>query len=266
MRLRIHHALYDGVSLTALLRRFSLLLEGAATVNNEGFTHWKQFTVGQATVSALNKRREFWTTYLQGPCFSPRFIESEVEVGKRVSHFDKSAISNINQIQAVATQSGVSIQSLFLAAYARVVAAQDDLSDGRSVVFGIYLANRAAANDGLPHTYPTLNLVPLKVDSPAGRSLLDIAGNIQRDIHQITSEGRSNVGFWEIARWTGIQITSFVNFLSLPNDTDAAQDPITPLPEKDFDGIGDDHVPIQHQQALRERSIIKDDMPVSSCT
>jgi aryl carrier-like protein len=265
MRLKIHHALYDGISLTALLRRFSQFLEGAVTVDNEGLSHWKQFTIGQATVSALNKRREFWITYLKGPCFSPRFIEPQVEVGKRFSHFDKSAISNISQIQAVATQSGVSIQSLFLAAYARVVVAQDDLLDGRSVVFGIYLANRAAANDGLPHTYPTLNLVPLKVDSPAGRSLLDIAGNIQRDLHQITSEGRSNVGLWEIARWTGIQVTSFVNFLSLPNDTNPAQDPITPLSETDFNGTGDDHVPIQHQQALRQ-NIIEDDMPVSSHT
>ncbi|KAI6759626.1 hypothetical protein HG530_010306 [Fusarium avenaceum] len=262
MRLKIHHALYDGVSLTALLRRFSQLLKGAVTIKNEGLTHWKQFTMGQATVSALNKRREFWTTYLQGPCFSPRFIESEVEVGKRVSHFDKSAISNISQIQAVAAQTGVSIQSLFLAAYARVVAAQDDLSDGRSVVFGIYLANRAAANDGLPHTYPTLNLVPLKVDSPARRSLLDIAGNIQRDLHQITSEGRSNIGLWEIARWTGIQITSFVNFLSHSIDTNPAQDPITSILKKDFDGTGDDYLPIQHQQDLRE-SIINDDMPLA---
>ncbi|KAM0248569.1 hypothetical protein ACHAP5_003294 [Fusarium lateritium] len=263
MRLKLHHALYDGVSLPALLRRFSQSLEGVIPVDIEDLSHWKHFTTSQTTVSALDKRRDFWTTYLQGPCFSPRFIESQVEVGKRFSHFNKSAISDISQIQAVATQSGVSIQSLFLAAYARVVAAQDDdFSYGKSVVFGIYLANRAAANDELPHTYPTLNLVPLKVDPPAGRSLLNIARDIQKHLHQITSEGRSNVGLWEIARWTGIQVTSFVNFLSLPNDTNPAQDLITLLPEDSFDATGHDHVPIQHQKALR-KSIIKDDMPLA---
>ncbi|KAM0343511.1 hypothetical protein ACHAPU_008542 [Fusarium lateritium] len=262
LRLRLHHALYDGVSLPALLQRFSQLLGGAADANNEGLLHWKQFTMEHTAVSALDSRRDFWTGYLQGSCFIPSFVGSDTDIGQRTSHFDKSMIADISPIQALATRSGFSIQSLFLAAYAKVLFTQNDNSRVDSVVFGIYLANRAAADEGLPRTYPTLNLIPLRVRSPANRTLLVIAKDVQRDIHQITSEGRSNVSLWEIARWTGIHITSFVNFLSLPNDSDPAPGPITLLDETDFDSADNDWALPQHYETLHE-NIPKDDMPVS---
>ncbi|KAM0563789.1 hypothetical protein ACHAPJ_001522 [Fusarium lateritium] len=261
LRLQIHHALYDGVSLPALLQRFSELLNGAATIHDEGLSQWKQFTACHTADAAREARRSFWTTYLQDTLSSPVYAESQVDVTKRISYFDRFAITDISRVQEFATRSGISIQSVFLAGYARVLAAQHKMSETESVVFGVYLANRAANHD-LPQTYPTLNLVPLRVDSPTTRPFAVVVENVQRDIHLITSGGRSDVGLWEIAQWTGIQITSFVNFLSLPNVTDSAKSSVTVLSENDIGSPGSGRVPIISQAAL-QGNVVRDDIAMA---
>ncbi|KAF9772216.1 non-ribosomal peptide synthetase nps2 [Fusarium sp. DS 682] len=250
--LKIHHALYDGISLPALLQRFSQLLNGATSVENTGLSQWKNFAVHHYGETARNDRRAFWATYLQGTSSSPINDEPRIDVKNRTSHLFESAISDVSQIQAIATQSGISFQYLFLAAYARVLATRNNTTENGSVVFGMYLANRASASDTLPQVYPTLNLVPLKVDSPISLPLSAVARNIQRDIHQITSDGRSNVGLWEIAQWTGVRVNSFVNFLSISNDVVSAANSVTVVSDKETDSSGHDQFPTHFKTALQE--------------
>ncbi|KAM0403884.1 hypothetical protein ACHAQC_001501 [Fusarium culmorum] len=258
LRLKLHHALYDGVSLPALLQRLSELLNGSGTMENKGLSQWKQFTMRHTTDEARIARREFWTSYLKGSSSNPIIANSETDIKMRTSHLNRSAISDISSIQALATQSGVSFQSLFLSAYARALAKQNNVSD---IVFGLYLANRAAGED-LPQTYPTLNLVPLRVSLPVNRPLAAVAADIQRDIHLITSEGRAEVGLWEIAQWTGIGLTSFVNFLTLPGDTDPTGNYITVLPETNTDIAVKDSLPDRPRTPYLE-SIVRNDIPMA---
>ncbi|KAF5709481.1 non-ribosomal peptide synthetase [Fusarium globosum] len=251
-RLQIHHALYDGVSLPALLRRLSQLLHGFVAVENNGFTRWKDFAVRQASEAAQKDRRAFWKAYLHGTCSSSIAAELQADVKNRISYLNESAIPDVSQIQALSTHSGISLQSWFLAAYAKVLATQNNTPDNGSVVFGMYLANRAAASDRLPQVYPTLNLVPLRVDSPIELPLSSVAKNIQRDLHQITSDGRSDVGLWEIDQWTGVQVKSFVNFLSLSDDTGSVENSVTVLSQEMTDNSYHHHVPAQFQAARQE--------------
>ncbi|KAM0236533.1 hypothetical protein ACHAPO_005165 [Fusarium lateritium] len=257
LRLRLHHALYDGVSLPALLKRFSELLSGAGTIENKGLFQWKQFAIRHTANEARIARREFWTTYLKGSSPSPAIVNSEADVKMRTSHLNQSAISDISPIQVLATQSGVSFQSLFLSAYARALAKQNNVSD---IVFGVYLANRAA-DENLPQTYPTLNLVPLRVNLPVNRPLAAVAADVQRDIHLITSDGRAEVGLWEITQWTGIGITSFVNFLTLPGDADPTENSIMVVPEN-TDIAAKDSVPDRSWISSHE-NIVKNDIPMA---
>jgi len=257
LRLKIHHALYDGVSFPALLQRFSELLNGAATIGSVGLSHWKQFAMRHSTDAARMARQEFWTSYLKGAPPNPIITNPEADVTIRTSHFDKSAISDISQVQILATHSGISFQSLFLSAYARALANHNNAPE---VVFGMYLANRAAG-ENLPRNYPTLNLVPLRVDSP-NRPLVAVAADIQRDIHQITSDGRAEVGLWEIAQWTGIKVTSFVNFLSLSSDAGSAVNSVKVLSEQDTDVAGHHCAPDPFELCSQE-NIVRNDIPVS---
>ncbi|KAG4254718.1 hypothetical protein FPRO04_02130 [Fusarium proliferatum] len=251
-RLQIHHALYDGVSLPALLRRLSQLLHGSVAVENNGLTRWKDFAVRQASEAAQKDRRAFWKAYLHGTCSSSIAAELQADVKSRISYLNESAIPDVSQIQALSTHSGISLQSWFLAAYAKVLATQNNTPDNGSVVFGMYLANRAAASDRLPQVYPTLNLIPLRVDSPIELPLPSLAKNIQRDLHQITSDGRSDVGLWEIDQWTGVQVKSFVNFLSLSDDTGSVENSVTVLSQEMTDNSYHHHVPAQFQAARQE--------------
>ncbi|KAJ4138022.1 non-ribosomal peptide synthetase nps2 [Fusarium equiseti] len=257
LRLKLHHALYDGVSLPALLQRFSELLNGATTTDNIGLSHWKQFAMRYSTDAARMARQEFWTSYLKGAYPNPIIVDPETDVTMRTSHLNRSAISDISQIQILATQSGISFQSLFLSAYARALANRNNVSE---VVFGMYLANRAAGED-LPQSYPTLNLVPLRVNYP-NRPLVAVAADIQRDIHQITSNGRADVGLWEIAQWTGVKVTSFVNFLSLSSDADSATNSVKVLSERDADVAGHDCAPDPFEVYFQE-NIVRNDIPMA---
>ncbi|KAF4337915.1 hypothetical protein FBEOM_8198 [Fusarium beomiforme] len=260
--LRIHHALYDGISLPALLQRFSQLLNGAASIENVGISQWKNFAVHHSEETARNNRRAFWTTYLQGTSSNPINSELQVDAKNRTSYLLDSAISDVSQLQAIATESGISFQCLFLAAYARVLATQNNTKENGAVVFGMYLANRAAASDTLPRVYPTLNLVPLKVDSPIDLPLTAVARTIQRDIHQITSHGRSNVGLWEISQWTGVQVDSFVNFLSISKDAVSAENSVTVVFDMETDGSSYHKIPSPFKTALQE-TFLENEIPVA---
>ncbi|KAH7161602.1 hypothetical protein EDB81DRAFT_349551 [Dactylonectria macrodidyma] len=235
LRLSLHHALYDGVSLPALLQRLSELLGGATVRVDSGMSRWRQFTISQASDKAREARRMFWTEYLQGvpPVLANK--TSSTDVHERVSYLEKSALSDLTGIRSMAAQSGISIQALFLAAYAKVLTTKEKAT---SVVFGIYLANRAADYD-LPSIYPTLNLVPLRVDMPVDWSLSGVATTIQQDIHLIASEGRADVGLWEISNWTGVRITSFVNFLSLPDTLETSGGLVKLIPDGAAGDSGD---------------------------
>ncbi|PNP55866.1 hypothetical protein THARTR1_04086 [Trichoderma harzianum] len=219
IKLKIHHALYDGVSIPVIMNRLSELLKGKPLAVEQGIDEWSRYTIQPSLEDSRQSRRAFWTSYLQG-CSSDGDSSASVMAGKhRVSHLRRSAVSNIAYLQTAAKERGVSLQALFFAAYAKFLAAgssratSDD--EKKTIVFGIYLANRT--DEALPPTFPTLNLVPLKVRLAPTDSILDIASTIQNDIHLVTVEGRADVGLWEVAAWTGVKVTSFVNFLSLPD-------------------------------------------------
>ncbi|KAL7785912.1 putative non-ribosomal peptide synthetase [Trichoderma ceciliae] len=224
IRLKIHHALYDGVSMPAIMHRFSELLRGKTTVIERGIEEWSRHTIQPSLEDSRQSRRAFWMAYLQG-CSSDVFSSSPVTAGKhRVSHLQQSAVSDVGFLQTAVKEKGIGLQALFFAAYAKTLVREsnkEERDEGKkTVVFGIYLANRS--DEALSLTYPTLNLVPLRVDLARNDGILEIASSIQNDIHLIVVDGRADVGLWEVAAWTGVTVTSFVNFLSLPDTSSEA--------------------------------------------
>ncbi|KAL5087041.1 hypothetical protein Trisim1_008424 [Trichoderma cf. simile WF8] len=219
IKLKIHHALYDGVSIPVMVNRLSELLGGKSLAIEQGIDEWTRYTIQPSLEDSRQSRRAFWTSYLQGFSSDDDSSASAMAGKNRVSHLRRSAVSNIAYLQTAAKDKGISLQALFFAAYAKILAAGSSGVTGddgkKTVVFGIYLANRT--DEALPLTFPTLNLVPLRVQLAPTDNTLEIADMIQNDIHLIAAEGRADVGLWEVAAWTGVKVTSFVNFLSLPD-------------------------------------------------
>ncbi|OCL06123.1 acetyl-CoA synthetase-like protein [Glonium stellatum] len=225
--LKIHHALYDGVSLPQLVHHFQDLCTNSRTspARASAFISLLSMNMGESRV----KRKAFWTSYLQG-ISGRNLTQPDGANHPRVEHFQPNVLPDIKDLDELGRRNGVSIQSFFFAAYARLYTAlisesvakfQNSGSD--DVIIGIYLANRSHAIEGLSEAAaPTVNLVPLRVKAPLRSTLLESAIRIQSDLQVIGSVENSSVGLWEIADWTGVKVDTFVNFLKLPEGDDGS--------------------------------------------
>ncbi|KAM0447850.1 hypothetical protein ACHAO4_008594 [Trichoderma viride] len=273
IRLKIHHALYDGVGIQEIFHRLSKLIGGRTIEHEESVAQWSRYTVQPTLEDSRQSRRAFWTAYLNG-CSTDGDIPPPVMASeRRVSYLQQSAVVDITHLLTAAKERGISLQALFFAAYAKTLALESggDVDDESktTVVFGIYLANRS--DEALPPIYPTLNLVPLRVEVARSDPLLEIASSIQDDIHLVSTEGRADVGLWEVAAWTGVRVTSFVNFLSLPGASsetpngDSAAAELVPL--KSEDGVlgplvdGNDEEGVSHPCILNNS--VRDAFPAA---
>ena len=218
LRLRIHHALYDAVSLPAILARLVSLCGGSpGEVPRIDVSAWKAHVASRFSKDDQMARRHFWMQYLSefeppSPCATP----TEPANG-RASLFVSSAVENINLIRSLCFSNGITVQSLFFACYAKFLTYSS--SAPKDVVFGVYLANRSEDSLSL---YPTLRLVPLRVQINQGTDLLEVAEKIQQDLLAISAQPHVDVGLWEVLEWTGVRIDTFVNFLNVPGELNGA--------------------------------------------
>jgi hypothetical protein len=152
------------------------------------------------------------------------------DFGAIQQHYRPGLVSNMSLIEKAAKLRGLSIQSIFLAIYARLHAQTFGNSD--NLVVGLYLANRSFVTEGLSELVaPTINIVPLRLDNKihsGDNSIFSAAGKIQDDISLISMIEHSCVSLVEIAEWTGVRINTCINFLRLPEvkdstDTSASQ-------------------------------------------
>lgn len=221
VRLRIHHALYDGVSLPIVIRRFEEFLRGGRCQNKAGIQElvaWKSMLVASLDKTRKSQCKAFWTSYLKGARSGllPIGASQSATRATRISFLLRSALANTHELRTLCAKHGFSVQAAFFAAYAKVLASMLNQKDNDDVVFGVYIANRGADDDMLP--FPRLSLVPLRVRVQEDFRLEDTATEVQRDLHRIAALENVGVGLWEIRRWTGVMVDSFVNFLSLPEE------------------------------------------------
>ncbi|KAK1967425.1 amino acid adenylation domain-containing protein [Colletotrichum sublineola] len=220
LRLSLQHSLYDGFSLPSLLRKFLSMLCGQSLAADPRIDAWRSFLVSQNDAVTKEQNRAFWTRYLQG-VHPPRIEEqtSAIDDASRVSLLKQSAVQQVTRLQSSCARAGVGLPALFFAATAKTLEKLHGEPSGlrpKVVVFGIYYANRSLA-ENLEGTYPTLNLVPLKVSLQHDSDIVQVAKDIQEGLHLISSH--STVGLWEVKDWTGVEIDCFVNFLHLDDES-----------------------------------------------
>ncbi|KAI9678784.1 MAG: NRPS [Caeruleum heppii] len=253
IRLQIHHAFYDGVSLPLLMRQLQDLYNGRrpAAVSAPGMADFVAYNILH---SDETERKHFWMGYLAG--ISSTLIRPHAfrdHSTQRTEVFRPRAVDLTSDIEAYRKTKGLSIQSLFLAVYARVLSTKVETFH-ESIVFGLYLANRSHDLPGLSAlAIPTVNLVPLRVKLAAGLSLSEMAQQIQNDLQHISHIQNSSVGLWEIREWTGITVDCFVNFIHLPDGEEE---------EASTSGDGDDVVfrPVGRKSSEETSEVVEVDV------
>ncbi|KAF2852767.1 nonribosomal peptide synthetase-like protein 2 [Plenodomus tracheiphilus IPT5] len=216
-RLRIHHALYDGVSLPLLMQQYKDICNGfpAPSPTNT----FAKLIASSHTSSVLDDRKAFWTKYMRGVS-NPNFPQPSTTPIAKTEVF-RPALLQISNLEAVARKHGVSTQALFLASYAKLYANMTSMASNADVIIGVYLANRSLPIENITTAaIPTVNLLPLRVTSPRRRDIIALAATIQGDLQNISAPANALASLYEINDWTGIKVDTFVNFLSLPVEDD----------------------------------------------
>nr|ARJ54908.1 nonribosomal peptide synthetase 2 [Curvularia lunata] len=218
LRLKIHHALYDGVSLPLLMEQLRSFCNGAAPFAPQDSILGKLVATAYSP-STYQQRRQFWETYINRSSTVHSCSQLSSPPGARIEIFRQGLTPGLF-LDTTARQHGVSPHALFLAAYAQ--ASSSDSTD--RLILGIYLANRALALANIASTpTPTLNLLPLRITSPNRHSTVDLATTIQRDIQALSAPAIACSSLPEIQQWTGVKVDVFVNFLVDVTESESAR-------------------------------------------
>ncbi|TRX92377.1 hypothetical protein FHL15_006763 [Xylaria flabelliformis] len=225
LNLWIHHALYDGISLPIILNRFTELCTSPTSLaTSVPVAPWYGFALKHLAAPIQAQRESFWTSYLSGSAFMRLYDFNktpEPHQDQRINDFRSTAIDNANGLRLRGAVHGVSTQALLFAAFARVFQKflrRVKQRNNNDCIFGVYLASRFGYPDMEEAPFPTLSIVPLRVKDPLSRSIIVVARDIQKDIAEISKFENSSASLWEIQKWTGVCIDTFVNILSLPTD------------------------------------------------
>lgn len=212
LQIKIHHALYDGVSLPRLISRLEMALRGAVLDHPEQYLHhWKRFVHFHHDKQATSSRQAFWTEYLKHSSDTRLSLDDEAQV-QRTAYFERAAIADVRKLRATSTGHGVGIPAIFLASMAQVVR-QKVKFEQDDIFLGVYCAQAGQVKE-LGETFPKLNILPLRVRMTQDADLVEVALQIQKDLHSITSPINSLASLSEIRDWTGISIEICVNFLN----------------------------------------------------
>ncbi|KAE9371370.1 hypothetical protein N431DRAFT_410011 [Stipitochalara longipes BDJ] len=217
LQIMLHHALYDGISLPLLIEEFQALYRRQALAEpTHGF---RTFVAQSISASSADLTKDKWKAYLGHGALYPDQTAKVTSIPKKKKRTEVFHPSNqISNVKHLAQGSGVSIDALFLAAIAKIYPHRL-LSDAASqVVFGIYFANRAPFGEDLSSlAVPTLNLLPLRVQEPLSRSIPELAKDIQKDVHMISSKEMVSASLADIYAWTGVRVNFFINILKSAN-------------------------------------------------
>ncbi|KAI0405144.1 putative non-ribosomal peptide synthetase [Xylaria palmicola] len=226
LKLHIHHALYDGISLPIILNRFAELCNSTSLAGTASQSApWCDFALKHLTAQVKTQRELFWTSYLNGVTLARPFQMHQAATSHQVSRinlFRSTPIKNAAALRLRCHESGVSTQVLLFAAYTKALAKwicrDENSSDIIDCVFGVYLANRSGHYGIEDAPFPTLNILPLRVKDPLNRDIAVLAVDIQKDMTEISRFEHSTASLWEIRRWTGVCVDTFVNILAIPSD------------------------------------------------
>jgi len=218
--LKIHHALYDGVSLDALIEQLQVQLNGKPIVENSDkiLNTIMNEHIQQPDLEAT---RKFWTIYLDGIGKSKPSLNYSLTPSlskQRIEMYNSKLISDVSQLVKLSKEIGISLPALLLAAYGILIHTEleEDKREG-DIVIGIYLANRyEVAENSKWSTMPTVNIVPLRIGMTSENSISDIGKQIQRDLNSIRQFPNSVVSLSQIKAWAGVTINIIVNIVHLP--------------------------------------------------
>lgn len=212
--LRLLHALYDGISLQLLIQELETLYSNPESAVPPPLS-FREFIAGDLDEESRKAQKTFWESYL--PRAELASVPETPDLTRRVEIFKPSV--PIGDITSAAKKAGVTVDALLLAAFSKAYELTKQLASDETVI-GLYLANRSATTDLSELVAPTLNLLPLRIQSAQG-GIADVAAAVQRDLQRLSEVGNVGASLVDVYRWTGRSVGVFVNVLKTSSSSDA---------------------------------------------
>lgn len=242
MHLVIHHALYDGISISLLIKNLVAWYEDSDFMSVSPITkaRWKTFVATAIQEKSRQSVRDQWVEYLGCPPDNqpnPNFYkgyespEPEIEEPRRVEVFTPGLPAK--RLKSIAHNAGVSIDHILIVLASRLLRmkqfenplhihpSQSRKSNREDLIVGLYLANRFPFSENLSSMLaPTLNLLPIKITEKKASFGInfalpyeELARTVQRDLGNIGVGGMANVDLDEIYEWTGVNVYGWINIV-----------------------------------------------------
>ncbi|KAI8825122.1 uncharacterized protein EV422DRAFT_246716 [Fimicolochytrium jonesii] len=271
--LTMHHALYDAWSLRVLREELAALyhtIDSSAPtpeLNNASldFVHYcaEQLFSG---VTELDTRgvshEEFWRESLKGsqttifPRSNPMLPAESTDGVRRTAILIENAVKNASMCEDACRKLGISLHSVFLAAWAKT---SFRATNTANPIFGIFNSGRSAPIPGIQHfADPTFNVVPVAPKACDTTRLIDLAKQMHQDLNAMTPH--IQLPLHKIQEWAGYGrerlFNTNVNFLKLPrrseNTAEALFEPVEAKPTSNL------------QRTMPIYSSCLDDLPTAS--
>ncbi|KAI9890953.1 MAG: NRPS [Vezdaea aestivalis] len=246
--LKIHHALYDGVSLPLLMSDLSKLYESTQLPKFQDT--WKTFTLIEQGTAQRTHARSFWQSYLADLDLIVIPTASSTSLKRR--QFFCPAATAAAPIITFCKREGLSPHTVFLTVCAQVLAALHDQFTSTppekykqtDILLAVYLANRSISmieGDAVSLPAPTLNILPLRIKTGGRIDIIKRARSAQEDLRRLREKHGAASGLWELKKWVPeMRIGGTVNFLSGPVTDENNDGGIFEEMKRDWDEVEDD--------------------------
>ncbi|KAF7945610.1 uncharacterized protein EAE97_004648 [Botrytis byssoidea] len=233
MHLVIHHALYDGISISLLFKKLMAWYNHANTMARSTSTiaknRWKTFVATAIQEKNNPSVRDQWIDYLGTVSSRQSSLDLDLEfevIGPGIRKPSRVEVFKpglpAKGVKTRAQNAGVSIDHILIVLASIVLNDQQNKNDEdaeEGLIVGLYLANRFPFSQNLSTMMaPTLNLLPIKIvpidgDEDDDLAISELAKNVQKDLAKISRGGMANVGLDEIYQWTGVKVHGWINIV-----------------------------------------------------
>ncbi|KAI0798002.1 hypothetical protein C8Q75DRAFT_862185 [Abortiporus biennis] len=184
--LYLHHFQYDAWSLRLLIDDISRSYLGEELGNQDDLSLWLKSCA--ASPKAKQEQRSYWTSVFN-KLFKPTYFpslrsttpsEALTSSKKRIVYTNYTAIGDSSYVEEHSRKIGVTLQSIFLSAWAKVQAKH---TSSDSATFGLWQSGRTAAVDGVERlVVPCMNVLPLNVLKAVELNVSELAHHVQEDL------------------------------------------------------------------------------------
>lgn len=199
--LHLHHFQYDAWSLRSLLSDLSQICLNKTSSVSSDLPSFLQHCIPNH--DTLGEQRQYWQSSFPSN-FKPILFPSlnpnagSTRRAERLIRTQSSCIINASRLEERARAEGVSLESVFLAAWSKI---QAEVTGSLSSTFGLWQSGRTGTLDGIANlAVPCMNVLPLHVGNLTTRKALLVARDIQADLYRRSSAVEQSdlvrVGSW----------------------------------------------------------------------